>query len=136
MTYDVGDLFPTLTTSPIDRMRLAYMAVAMRDPNLVHLEDEYAHKSGLPGIIAHGTFVVSYLCATITQQVGIDALRDFSVDITAPVFEGDVLTCTAEVTNVVRLDPLAELVSVTLVATNATGVVAARGAARFRTEVS
>ena len=73
-------------------MRLAYMAVAMRDPNPVHLDDDFARDIGLPGVIAHGTFAISYVGAAISRHVGVDRLRTLNVELTAPVFIGDELT--------------------------------------------
>ncbi|HZQ28198.1 MAG TPA: MaoC family dehydratase [Acidimicrobiales bacterium] len=83
---------PPLTTPEISRMRLAYMAVAMRDPNPVHVDDEFAKDIGLPSVIAHGTFAVSYVGAAVSRHVGVDNLRRLKVDLTAPVFPGSVLT--------------------------------------------
>ena len=114
----------------MDRLRIAYMAVAMRDPNLVHVEDEYAKRSGLPGVIAHGTFVVSYLGAVLGRAEGVDAVRRFRVDVTAPVSPGDVLTTDAEVVEVAA-SAEGQLVSVQLVAREAGGRVVARGSGTF-----
>jgi acyl dehydratase len=98
MSLQVGDTLPDVVTPPVNRLRIAYMAVAMRDPNLVHVEDEYAAKSGLPSVIAHGTFVVSYAGAAVSRAVGVDAVRRLKVDVAAPVFPGDVLRTKAVVT--------------------------------------
>lgn len=86
-----GDRLMPVVAPPVDIMRLAYMAVAMRDPNPVHLDDSYAQQIGLPGVIAHGTFAISYVGAAITRQVGVDQLRTLNVELMAPVFIGDVL---------------------------------------------
>lgn len=130
MDYQVGDKLPGVTTPPVDRMRIAYMTVSMRDPNPVHIEDEYAAKSGLPSVIAHGTFVVSYLGATVSRAVGVGAIRRLRVDVTAPVFPGDVLQTRAEVTDV-QPGPDGALVSVRLTATRADGTGVGRGTATF-----
>ena len=83
---------PTLSSPEITRLRLAYMAVAMRDPNLVHMEDEYAKKSGLPQVIAHGTFAVAYVGFALSQAVGVDRVRRVKVELTAPVFPQDIIS--------------------------------------------
>lgn len=95
MDLATGDALPELLTPAIDRLRIAYMTVAMRDPNPVHVDDDYAVLCGLPRAIAHGTFVVSYAGAAITRVFGADALRRIRVDVAAPVFPGDVLRSTA-----------------------------------------
>lgn len=81
----------------IDRMRIAYMVVAMRDPNPVHVEEAAAAQAGLPATIAHGTFVLSYLGAAVSRLVGVDALRSLDVQLTAPVFVGEQLRVSATV---------------------------------------
>ena len=83
----------------IDRMRIAYMVVAMRDPNPVHVEEKAAAEAGLPGTIAHGTFVLSYLGAAVSRLVGVAALRSLDVKLTAPVFVGEQLRLSAQVTD-------------------------------------
>jgi acyl dehydratase len=128
--FEVGQLLPPLTSPPMSRIRFAYMAVAMRDPNLVHIEDDYARQSGLDGVIAHGTFVVSYLGATISRAVGADALRSLRVDITAPVYLTDVLTTQARVTDVSG-GVTQPLVHVSLQANRSNGDVVAKGQASF-----
>ncbi len=81
-----------LTTPEITRLKIAYMTVAMKDPNLVHMEDDYARLSGLPTVIAHGTFAVSYVGAAVSRAVGVENVRRLKVELTAPVFPGDVIT--------------------------------------------
>jgi acyl dehydratase len=104
------------------------MAVAMRDPNLVHVEDSYAAKSGLPSVIAHGTFVTSYAGAAVSRAVGVDAVRRIRVDVTAPVFPGDVLRTRAVVTGSEQT-PDGELLTIDLTVTNQDGVRVGRGTA-------
>lgn len=83
---------PVLTTPEITRLRIAYMTVAMKDPNLVHMEDDYAKLSGLPQVIAHGTFAVSYVGAAVSRAVGVNNVTRLKVELTAPVFPGDIVT--------------------------------------------
>jgi acyl dehydratase len=83
---------PLLTTPEVTRLRIAYMTVAMKDPNLVHMEDEYARLSGLPQVIAHGTFAVSYVGAAVSRAVGVANVSRLKVELTSPVFPGDVIT--------------------------------------------
>jgi acyl dehydratase len=128
VSLQIGDELPEVLTPPIDRLRIAYMAVSMRDPNLVHVEDAYAAKSGLPSVIAHGTFVTSYAGAAVSRAVGMDAVRRIRVDVTAPVFPGDVLRTRAVVTG---SEPASEgrLVTIELTVTNQDGVRVGRGTA-------
>lgn len=128
MTLSVGDVLTEVESPTMDRMRLAYMTVAMRDPNLVHLEDEYATESGLPGVIAHGTFVVAYAGATVSRAVGVAAIKQLRVDVTAPVFLGDVLRTHAAVTEL-QSAPDGEIATVSLEIIRQDGTQVGRGQA-------
>ena len=131
MRYVVGATLPPLEPPEVDRMRIAYMTVAMRDPNPVHIEDDYAQRCGLPGVIAHGTFVVAYLGLAVSRLVGVDAVRRVRADLTQPVFPGDKITTEATVTEVV---PEADgaVVTVALSAVRDDGTQVGRGEAVFR----
>lgn len=130
MTYAVGDRLPPLSPPAVDRMRIAYMAVAMRDPNLVHVDDAYAARCGLPGVIAHGTFVMAYLGLVVSRAAGVSAVRNLRVDLTAPVFPGDAITAEATVTAVTSGGD-GQLVTTALVAVRADGTKVGRGEATF-----
>jgi acyl dehydratase len=119
---DSDALTAGIASPALDRMRLAYMTVAMRDPNPVHLEDEAARRSGLPSHIAHGTFAVAYLAATVSRLAGIDRLRELDVRLVAPVFGGDRLQTSGEVE---APDTVA------VVASRQDGTVVARGTVRI-----
>jgi acyl dehydratase len=122
---DSDALAAGITSPALDRMRLAYMTVAMRDPNPVHLEDEAARRAGLPSHIAHGTFAVAYLAATVSRLAGIDRLRELDVRLVAPVLGGDRLQTSGEVQ---APDTVA------VVASRQDGTVVARGTVRVHAE--
>lgn len=132
MSYQIGDLLPEIVTPTIDRMRMAYMTVSMRDPNPVHLEDDYAAKAGLPTVVAHGTFPVAQLGAGVTQAVGVEALTRLKVELVSPVFPGDILRTKATVTDVEIAEDGMSVVWVTLSAEKADDTQVARGLASFR----
>ena len=117
-----------LTTPEVTRLRIAYMTVAMKDPNLVHMEDEYARLSGLPQVIAHGTFALSYVGAAVTRAVGIHNVKQMKVELTAPVFPGDVLTVT-----LVETENGNDSTTGKLAAHNQSGTQVARGVATWLT---
>ena len=77
-----------LTSPPVSRLSIAYMSVALDDPNLVHVEPEVASASELPGVIAHGAFSVAYIAAAATRAHGVRAVRGLSVRLHAPLFPG------------------------------------------------
>ena len=77
-----------LTSPPVSRLSIAYMSVALDDPNLVHVEPEVASASGLPGVIAHGAFSVAHIAAAATRARGVRSVRGLSVRLHAPLFPG------------------------------------------------
>jgi acyl dehydratase len=92
-----GTTLPELTSRPIGREQLAYMAVAMRDPNLIHLEDSVAHEAGFDAVVAHGTFASSLMVACVTRALPSHRLRSFEARLTAPVLVGQSIRVTAVV---------------------------------------
>lgn len=120
--FEVGCALNVEQPPVIDRMRIAYMLVAMRDPNPVHVEETAAAEAGLAGTIAHGTFVLSYLGAAVSRLVGVDALRSLDVKLTAPVFVGEQLKLSATVTG-----GEGALRTVAVQAANPAGATVARG---------
>lgn len=117
-----------LTTPEVTRLRIAYMTVAMKDPNLVHMEDEYAKRSGLPQVIAHGTFALSYVGAAVSRAVGIDNVKRLKVELTSPVFPGDVITVT-----LIESEKSDDSTTGKLAAHNQSGTQVARGVATWLT---
>jgi acyl dehydratase len=111
----------------IERMNIAYMAVAMRDPNEVHTEDEVARKTGVPQVIAHGTFPLGYAGALLTRTFGADAVERFSLKLTAPVFPRDHLTAQAR-----TRDASDDRLELDLEVVKDDGTVVARGSATVR----
>lgn len=73
----------------VNRLDIAWMAVALQDPNLIHVEDAVARSSGLPQVVAHGTFPVG-LIGTMLGGLG-GTVRRLSVRLTAPTYPGDVV---------------------------------------------
>lgn len=122
VVFAVGAVLDVEQPPMIDRMRIAYMVVAMRDPNPVHVEEAAAAEAGLPGTIAHGTFVLSYLGAAVSRLVGVDALHSLDVKLTAPVFVGEQLRISA---TVLEADGARRRVAVQ--ARNPSGATVARG---------
>ena len=125
-----GDELPPVVSPPIRRLEIAYMTVAMRDPNPVHLDDEVGRAAGLPSAIAHGTFPLACLGNVITRHAGIAALQQLEVEILGPTFPGDRLECRGVVGDV-ESTAHNDVVTVDLTATNDSGALIARGRARF-----
>ncbi len=123
-----GTSLPPLETAPIGRLNVAYMAVALRDPNPIHLDDSFAREAGLPGAIAHGTFTIGYMAAAVSRLAGIDAVRQLKVQLVAPVLIGDRLRVEGTVL-AVESGPEGRQVRVGLTAVNQAGTTVGRGEA-------
>jgi len=97
----------------------------------VHMEDEYAKKSGLPQVIAHGTFAVAYVGFALSQAVGIDRVRRVKVELTAPVFPQDIISV-----DYTDLQINGDLTTARISAKNQSGVLVARGESTWVTNPS
>jgi acyl dehydratase len=53
---------PEHSTPRVTLEQLKAFSESARDPNPIHLSEQAALESGLPGVIAHGMLVASYLC--------------------------------------------------------------------------
>ena len=56
-TYDavnVGDELPALQLPPVNRTTLALFAGASGDHNPIHIDTDFARKSGMPDVFAQG----------------------------------------------------------------------------------
>jgi acyl dehydratase len=126
-----AEIWAEATSEPIGRMELAYMAVAMRDPNLVHVDDDFARASGFDRVIAHGTFALGYLADLVASRHGPGAIRDLDVTLRAPVLVGQRIHASASVETTaedgtVRLDLRAIVDDGTVVATGSATVLGRR----------
>lgn len=75
---------PGMSVPPVSAEQLRAFAVAARDPNPIHQDEATARANGLPGVIAHGMLVASYLGEyaqhlRLTAFGGEYALRRFQV---------------------------------------------------------
>jgi acyl dehydratase len=127
--HATGDAIPSLQSPTIQRLNIAYMSVAMGDPNPIHMEDDFARQAGMPGVIAHGTFPIGYVGAALTRTFGFDAVKHMKVDLTAPVFPGDELSTEIVVKEAVAIDD-GERLTLDLRIVKADGTLAGRGEAQ------
>ena len=94
---ELGDTLPELVSSPVTRTQLALFAGAAGDHNPIHLDDEAAKGSGLPGVIVHGMLSMALLGQMITGWVPQKNLRAFSTRFAAMNYPGDTITCRGKV---------------------------------------
>jgi acyl dehydratase len=63
----------------IRRSTLAYYAGASGDDNPIHIDVDFARRTGKPDVFAHGMLGMAYLGRLLTQIAPQSALRSFSV---------------------------------------------------------
>ena len=96
-TVQVGDEIPLLSTEPITRQKLALYCGASGDHNPIHVDIDFAKKSGLDDVIAHGMLSAGYLAQMITNWVPQANLRSLNNRFTAMTKVGDSVTCSGEI---------------------------------------
>jgi acyl dehydratase len=87
------------------KAQIAAYAEASGDVNLIHLDDDYARKVGLPGVIAHGMLQMGIM-ATVAAEAsgGPEKLRRLICRFAGMVEPGDTVVFTAEPAGPGKLD--------------------------------
>ena len=93
----VGDKIPELIAPSITRHTLALYCGASGDHNPIHVDIDFAKKSGLDDVIAHGMLSAGYLAQMITNWVPQANLKTFNNRFTAMTKVGDKVTCSGEI---------------------------------------
>lgn len=93
----VGDALPPLTLDPIDRTTLALFAGASNDHNAIHIDIDFARKSGAPDVFAHGMLSMAWLGRLLTLWVDQRQLRHFGVRFVGITQLGHRISCTGRV---------------------------------------
>lgn len=132
LQYDdvsVGDEI-TAQTKEVGKMDLIVYAGASGDFNPIHVDNEFAEKVGLGGVIAHGLLNMAFLVKVITDWLGDPGnLRRCKVRFAANVRPGDSITARGKVTEK-RVEDGKQLVVMDVTVVNQEGVeVLSRGAA-------
>ena len=92
-----GEIAP-LVKGPITRSQIVKYANASGDFNPIHIDEEFAKKIGLGGIIAHGMLSMAFTAQMIMDWLGINGtLKKLKVRFTSIVKPGDTLTFNGKV---------------------------------------
>jgi len=94
---EIGDQLPSLTLGPIDQADLVLYANASGDQNPIHIDQDFAKKSGLPDVIAHGMLIMSYLGRLLTNAVPQSQIKNFSVQFSNMTHLNQKVICTGKV---------------------------------------
>ena len=88
-----GDALPELRkTVTVEQIR-AY-AEASGDRNPIHLDDRFARRAGLPGVIAHGMLTMAFVTQLVTDWLGDrGSVRRLQGRFAGMVLPGDEVRC-------------------------------------------
>lgn len=88
-----GSELPSIEFPAIHKRQLVQYAGASHDYNLLHTDDDFARKAGMPnGVIAHGMLSMGFAARCLASWAGLKNVRKISVRFTAPTEPGDVVT--------------------------------------------
>jgi acyl dehydratase len=100
LSYDavqVGDELPALQLPPVERTTLALFAGASGDHNPIHIDTDFARRSGMPDVFAQGMLGMAWLGRLLTQWVPQSRLRRFDVRFQGITHLGHAVRCTGRV---------------------------------------
>ena len=107
--YQIGDEIPSLNINPISRSMLALYAEASGDHNPIHIDIDFAKKSGLSDVIAHGMLVMSFLAQAITNIFPQESIKKFDSKFISMININDILTCEGKVIDIELKDSIKKL---------------------------
>lgn len=94
----VGDVIPLLELPPVNRTTLALYCGASGDHNPIHVDIDFARKSRMPDVFAHGMLSAAYLGRLLTQWVPQQQVRSLSIRFTGITHLGHIPSCTGTLT--------------------------------------
>jgi acyl dehydratase len=100
----VGDRLPELRLPPVDRTTLALFGGASGDHNPIHIDLDFARRSGMPDVFAQGMLGMAWLGRLLTQWLPQSQLRKYEARFAGITHLGHIMTCTGEVVELLELD--------------------------------
>ncbi|MBC7942487.1 MAG: MaoC family dehydratase N-terminal domain-containing protein [Chitinophagaceae bacterium] len=93
----VGDRLPAVQLPPVDRTMLALFAGASGDHNPIHIDTDFARRSGMPDVFAQGMLGMAWLGRLVTQWVPQSRIRKYDARFAGITHLGNAMTCGGEV---------------------------------------
>lgn len=100
----VGDRLPALRLPPVDRATLALFGGASGDHNPIHIDLDFARRSGMPDVFAQGMLGMAWVGRLITQWAPQSRLRRYDARFAGITHLGNAITCSGEVVELMDLD--------------------------------
>ncbi|MDR7094756.1 MaoC family dehydratase [Hydrogenophaga laconesensis] len=100
----VGDRLPALQLPPVDRATLALFGGASGDHNPIHIDLDFARRSGMPDVFAQGMLGMAWVGRLITQWAPQSRLRKYDARFAGITHLGNAITCTGEVVELLDID--------------------------------
>ncbi|MBU7575702.1 MAG: MaoC family dehydratase [Hydrogenophaga sp.] len=100
----VGDRLPALQLPPVDRATLALFGGASGDHNPIHIDLDFARRSGMPDVFAQGMLGMAWVGRLITQWAPQARLRQYDARFAGITHLGNAITCSGEVVELLDRD--------------------------------
>lgn len=100
----VGDRLPALQLPPVDRATLALFGGASGDHNPIHIDLDFARRSGMPDVFAQGMLGMAWVGRLITQWVPQSRIRRYDARFAGITHLGNAISCSGEVVELMDLD--------------------------------
>lgn len=99
-TYDsvqVGDSLPSVQLPPVNRTTLALFGGASGDHNPIHIDTDFARRSGMPDVFAQGMLGMAWLGRVVTSWAPQSQLRRFDARFQGITHLGNAMHCSGRV---------------------------------------
>jgi acyl dehydratase len=92
-TVQIGDEVPPLSLPPVSRSTLALFAGASGDHNPIHIDLDFARRSGMPDVFAQGMLGMAWLARWLTLWTPQSTLRRLDVRFMGITHLGNAMKC-------------------------------------------
>ncbi len=94
---EVGEELPALELPPLNRTTLALFAGASGDHNPIHIDTDFARRSGAPDVFAQGMLGMAWVTRMVTSWVPQSALRSIDVRFLGITHLGNAVRCAGRI---------------------------------------
>ncbi len=122
----VGETGPEVVVEELEREDFVRYAGASGDFNPIHYDEPYAQDAGNESVFGQGMLTAGFASHLVSDWFGLDRVERFTIRFQSPVFPGDTITVTGEITDVEDGDAAA-VVTTDLEATTDDGTVVLSG---------